>query len=189
MSVRPLAIGVVAAALMAGPAAASDFFVPSTPQPFLPFSGFGWEGLYVGVQAGALFNGDTPVGTQPAGTVQGTIGGVVGVNFIPVDPILVGLEVQGDYVWGSNFDAGLFLLNARLGAVVTNEIVVYATGGLGTVIQAGAASGVYALGGGVEYALTDSVSLRGEVLGLGDFNAGTPFFQSTRATLGAFYHF
>ena len=54
----------------------------------------------------------------------------------------------------------------------------------------GASTSVYQLGAGVEFAVTDAVTVRGEVVGQGDFNgASDPFFESAKATVGVFYHF
>src|SRR5690606_3365062 len=128
----------------------------------------------------------------------GVIGGVVGANFIPVDPFLVGVEVQADYIWGEDADAGLILALLRAGAVVTDQVVLYAAGGVGSVFGNGDSEGVYALGAGVEFAVTQNVSVRGEVLGIGDFDdadaffapAGNDaFFDAAKATVGVFYHF
>lgn len=192
MFVRSLTLGVAAAALMAGTATAADLFVPTTPPPvFVSEPSIGWEGLYVGVQGGGLF-------AEQNGTNQtyGVIGGVVGANFIPADPILVGLELQGDYIWGNGQDAGLFLALARVGAIVTDEVLVYATGGVGSIFAAGDSEMVYALGAGVEFAVAENVSVRGEVLGLGDFDQGAgpwvsngDFFGGAKATVGVFYRF
>jgi outer membrane immunogenic protein len=192
MFVRSLSLGVAAVALLAGGAQAADLIIPTTPQPIYESAGFDWDGLYAGIELGGLFNGSPAVGTQPASTTQGVVGGVVGVNFTVADPVIIGLEVQGDYVWGSAADAGLFLALARVGAVLTDEVLVYASGGVGVINRAGTSEGVYALGGGVEFAVTDSVSIRGEVLGLGDFSNAGPtdnFFESAKATVGIFYHF
>jgi outer membrane immunogenic protein len=196
MFVRSLSLGVAAAALLAGGAQAADLIIPTTPVPIYEAAGFDWEGLYAGVEAGGLFHGEGVVPGTLDNSTQGVIGGVVGVNFLVADPIIVGLEVQGDYVWGNGQDAGLFLALARVGAVVTDQVLVYAAGGAGVLARGGASDGVYALGAGIEVAVTDSVSVRGEVLGLGDFSTASggalgpdDFFESAKATVGVFYHF
>ncbi|MGV8955788.1 MAG: outer membrane protein [Cypionkella sp.] len=202
MFVRSLSLGVAAAALLSSGAMAADLIIPTTPQPIYEAAGFSWDGLYAGVEAGGLFNSNTAgvggggIGALLPNTTNGVIGGVVGVNFTVADPILVGIELQGDYVFGNNQDSGLFLALARVGAVVTDQVLVYAAGGVGAITTGGTSDGVYALGGGVEFAVTDNVSIRGEVLGLGDFGnsafasgAGDQFFDSAKATVGVFYHF
>jgi len=203
MFVRSLTLGVAAAALLSSGAMAADLFIPTTPAPIYESAGFSWDGLYAGVEAGGIFDGNTAgaagggIGFNGFGTTNGVIGGIVGVNFTVADPIIIGLELQGDYQFGNaGTEAGLFLALARVGAVVTDQVLVYAAGGVGVTSQNAASTGVYALGGGVEFAVTDNVSIRGEVLGLGDFGnaapgqgAGDQFFDSAKATVGVFYHF
>src|SRR5690606_23177588 len=101
--VRSLVLGVSAAALMVGGAQAADLIIPTTPQPIMESYGFDWEGLYVGARVGGQFVGTGPsvYGNLPVGGsfTQGVIGAAAGVNFIPADPLLVGVEVTGDYLW------------------------------------------------------------------------------------------
>ena len=190
MFVRSLSFGVAAAALMISGAQAADLMIPTTPQPVYEANGFSWDGLYAGVEAGGVFNGNNAVAGFNGGNTQGVIGAVVGVNFIVADPIVLGLELQGDYVFGSGNNSGLFLALAHVGAVVTDNVMVYAAGGVGGTTNTGNSTGIYALGGGVDFAVTDNVSVRGEILGLGDFDgASDNFFESTKATVGVFYHF
>ena len=192
MFVRSLSLGVAAAALLAGGAQAADLIIPTTPQPIYEAAGFDWEGLYVGVRAGGQFVGadaSTYAG-YPINSTSGVLGAAVGVNFIPVDPFLIGAEVTGDYIWTPMFSTGEFFANLRAGAVVTDQVLVYAIGGLGTNNRTGFSQGVYQLGAGVELAVTDSVTVRGELVGQGDFDgAADPFFEGAKATVGVFYHF
>ncbi|MBS3848339.1 hypothetical protein PSC71_15375 [Devosia sp. J2-20] len=191
MFVRSLSLGVAAAALLAGGAQAADLIIPTTPMPIYESAGFSWEGLYAGVNAGGVFTNANGLTNLQASTSQFSVGGAVGVNFIAYDPILLGLEVQGDYVFQDGDDAGMFLALARVGAVVTDQVMVYAAGGVGMTSRSGTTENIYAIGGGVEVAVTESVSVRGEVLGLGDFSsaAGDQFFDGAKATVGVFYHF
>lgn len=192
MSVRSVAAVMVASSCLVVGAQAADLIIPTTPEPMYEAAGFDWEGLYAGAELGGVFN-NFGVGSLPSNVTQGVVGGIIGVNFMVADPLLLGLEAQADYVWGSGGDAGLFLAMAHVGAVVTDRVLVYAAGGVGFQTMSGFDnSGVYALGGGVEVALTDSVTVRGEILGLGDFSgpfSGGDFFESTKATVGIFYHF
>jgi outer membrane immunogenic protein len=189
MFVRSLTLGVAAAALLSSGAMAADLIIPTTPEPIYESAGFSWDGLYAGVEAGGLFS-DGGAGTSDT---QGLIGAVVGVNFTVADPIVLGVELQGDYVFESDVgddDAGLFLALGHVGAVVTDQVLVYAAGGFGAVTANGDSNGVYALGAGVDFAVTDNVSVRGEILGLGNFDdANDDFFDSAKATVGVFYHF
>ena len=183
MFVRSLAIGVSAAALMVGGAQAADLIIPTTPQPVYAPAGFDWEGLYVGARVGGEFD-DT--------VTAGVVGAAVGVNFLPVDPFLLGVEVTGDYVWGDSIvDQGEFYANLRAGAVVTDNAMVYALGGVGFATRDGSDNiGLYQLGGGVEFAVSDAITVRGEVVGVGVFDdANDDFFDAAKATVGVFYHF
>ena len=208
MFVRSLSIGVAAVALMASGAQAADLIIPTTPEPIYESAGFSWDGLYAGVQVGGVFT--DIVAVDGAGVVVdddltfGVVGAHVGANFIVADPILVGVELQGNYLWNSDNDisAGEFLALGRVGAVVTDSVLVYGAAGVGTKfsddidfngVEAGVqdSTGIYALGGGVEFAVTDSVTVRGEILGIGYFedDAGDDFFDEARATVGVSYHF
>jgi outer membrane immunogenic protein len=192
MFVRSLSLGVAAAALLAGGAQAADLIIPTTPQPIYEAAGFDWEGLYVGARVGGQFTGDSAslYATTPINTTSGVVGAAVGVNFIPVDPFLLGAEVTGDYIWSNDFSSGEFFANLRAGAVVTDSVLVYALGGIGTNTRNNANEGVYQLGGGVELAVTDAITVRGELVGQGDFDGGSdPFFEGAKATVGVFYHF
>jgi len=195
MFVRSLSLGVAAAALMVGGAQAADLIIPTTPQPIYESAGFNWEGLYAGVRLGGQWVGTNQYGNIGTGAAitQGVVGAAVGVNFIPVDPFLLGVEVTGDYVWGNDLSTGEFFANLRAGAVVTDSVLVYAIGGIG--VQTGpnsaGSAGLYQLGGGVEFAVTDAITVRGEVVGQGDFADVAPdnFFESAKATVGVYYHF
>lgn len=193
MFVRSLSLGVAAAALMVGGASAADLIIPTTPQPIYEAAGFDWEGLYAGVRLGGQFVGTSAPGfaNQVNNTTYGVIGGAVGVNFLPVDPILVGAEVTADYIWGNNVtSSGEFFANLRVGAVVTDAALVYAIGGLGVSNTNNVSTGVFQLGGGVEFAVTDAVTVRGELVGQGNLdNNGGDFFKAAKATVGVFYHF
>ena len=200
MFVRSLVLGVSALALSVGAAQAADLIIPTTPQPIIATaSGFDWEGMYAGVRVGGqFFDGATTFGGIPATTgdvTRGVIGAAVGVNFIPMDPVLVGVEVTGDYVWGDGaVDTGEFFANLRAGAVITDNAMIYALAGVGiqTGDGVGSDNGLYQLGAGVEFAVTDAITVRGEVVGQGDFNetgANDRFFEAAKATVGVFYHF
>jgi len=205
MFVRSLSIGVAAVAIMASGAQAADLFIPTAPQPIYEAAGFSWDGLYAGVQVGGVF---TNIDEAAPGTETdlsfGVIGAHVGANFTVADPILVGIELQGNYAWNSDLDisSGEFLALGRVGAVVTDQVLVYGAAGVGTKFSDdidyesdgvfdGSSTGIYAFGGGVEVAVTDAISIRGEILGIGYFedDAADDFFDEARATVGVSYHF
>ncbi|MFK4809226.1 outer membrane protein [Devosia sp. ZW T5_3] len=188
MFVRSLSLGVAAAALLVGGAQAADLIIPTTPAPIYEAAGFSWDGLYAGVQGGGEFwDGDT----------YGILGAHVGVNFIVADPILLGLEGTAEYVWNDDIDSAEFFINGRVGAIVTDSVLVYALVGAGVENIDGRGvgiddnQGVYQLGAGVELAVTDSVTVRGQVVGYGYFDdaVGNDFFDAAKATVGVSYHF
>jgi outer membrane immunogenic protein len=186
MFVRSLAIGVSAAALMVGGAQAADLIIPTTPQPVMESYGFDWEGLYAGVRAGGVFADDVDT--------QFLLGAAAGVNFIPADPFLVGVEVTADYIFESDDFADYFdvFANVRAGAVLTDSALVYALAGVGFVDSEDSDSeAAYQLGAGVEFAVTDAVTVRGELVGQGlfDDSGDDEFFEAAKATVGVFYHF
>jgi len=203
MIARSLMLGVASAALMVSGAQAADLLVPTTPEPIYEAGGFDWDGLYAGVQLGGYFSDvDVFAGAPPVLVDEdiafGVIGAHVGVNFVVADPVLLGLEVQGNWLWNGDNDisAGELLALGRLGAVVTDQVLVYAAGGVGWQFSDDIDFGggddseaIYALGAGVEFAVTDSVSLRGELLGIGSFDDGDEFFEGARATVGVSFHF
>jgi outer membrane immunogenic protein len=176
MIARSLMLGVAAAALMVSGAQAADLIVqPPAADPIYESPLFNFEGFYAGVQGGGYFYN---------GGGNGLVGVVAGANFAVSDAILAGLEFQGDAIYENSntwtYDA---LLLAHLGAVVTDQVLVYAAAGVGSVDGQSA----YALGGGVEVAVSDSVSVRGEVLGLGAWNNSN--WSTGRATVGVLFHF
>ncbi|KKC31931.1 outer membrane protein [Devosia psychrophila] len=193
MSVRALLAGASLAILGSVAAQAADLIIPTTPAPIMESAGFSWEGLYAGVRAGGQFIGTDAslYAGSPANSTAGVLGASVGVNFLPVEPFLLGAEVTADYIWNNAAPStGEYFVNVRAGAVVTDSVLVYAIGGVGTNSRTGFNQGVYQLGGGVELAVTDSVSVRGEVVGQGDFDgASDSFFEAAKATVGVAYHF
>jgi outer membrane immunogenic protein len=179
MFLRSLTLGAVSVALLSTSAIAADLIIPTTPQPIVESAGFSWDGLYAGVQAGGEFH--------PSST-GGLVGIHAGVNFIVADPILVGIEGTAEYVWHSAASYGEYFINARLGAVVTDSVMVYALAGTGIASSGTSSDNLYQLGGGVEFAVTDSVSVRAQIVGVADY-ASANFFDAAKATVGISYHF
>nr|WP_314257110.1 hypothetical protein [uncultured Devosia sp.] len=187
MLVRSLALGVAAVALLSSAANAADLIIPTSPEPIYEAAGFDWEGLYAGARIGGVFADDALGDTE----TNLSLGGAVGVNFLPADAFLLGVEATADYVWTDGDDYGDFFANVRAGAIVTDSVLVYALAGVGVAATDGDSEGAYQLGGGVELAVTDSVTIRGEIVGQGFFDdaAGDDFFDAAKATVGVFYHF
>ena len=172
---RSLMLGIASAfALGTGAAVAQGDFSPS-----LYGSGYGFEGFYAGVLLGGVFDGTSAYLTAPDVNAI-SLGLAVGVNFYLTESVVGGLEVQGGANIGANAITYDALGLARLGFAPGDDIMVYGVAGLGTV----GASGVYAFGGGVEAAVTQSIGVRGEVLGIGTWGA-TP--NAVKATAGVIW--
>lgn len=179
---RKLALAAAALAVTGSAAMAADLYVPETPAPIVEASGVGFEGLYAGVQLGGYF--------EDGADTQALIGGVVGYNFA-ADPVFAGVELQGNYYFeNDDFDAaGEILALAKLGFVATDNFAVYATGGVGYVWQDVADDyAEFALGVGAEFKVTDDMSIRGDILAIGD-DDDTDMFDGARATVGVLWHF
>jgi outer membrane immunogenic protein len=165
-----LLAGAALAVMTASAASAADLLTPVDPIYESPL--FDFEGLYVGGTAGGAFTG----------TGYGTLGVVVGANFAVTDGIIAGVEFQGDTYWGGGgyaaYDA---LALGRIGGFVSDNAMIY--GDLGAGVLNG--TPVYAFGGGVELAMTDQISVRGDLQGLGAFGA-TP--SVAKATVGLLWH-
>ena len=127
--------------------------------------------------------GELPGGHQhDQGVGGGTVGIVAGVNFAMSDMILAGLEFQGGVMWpDSDWDWEAYALG-RVGVTVSDGIMAYGAAGLGRASGAG----VYAFGGGVEVAAFDPISVRGEILGVGEWGEGP---SAAKATAGVLFHF
>jgi outer membrane immunogenic protein len=163
--------GAALAVSMATSASAADLLV--TPDPIYNSPLFDFEGLYIGGTGGASLSG---------GTLFGNLGGVVGANFAITDGIIVGGEFQADTYWNGGGYAGYDVLGlARVGGFLADNTMIY--GDVGAGLMNGTA--VYAFGGGVELALTEQLSVRGDLQGIGAFGGGP---TTAKATAGLLWH-
>jgi outer membrane immunogenic protein len=170
---RVLLAGVAASALLISSAQAADLLVGGL-DPVYDSPLFSFEGFYVGATAG--------VGAFPVPGVVGTVGVVAGANFEVTDAFLLGGEFQGDALWNGGgfvgFDA-LFL--GKIGAYLADDIMLYGSGGGGWV----AGVGSYAFGAGLEMAVAEQISVRGEVMATGTWGAMP---NGGKATVGVLWH-
>jgi outer membrane immunogenic protein len=167
-----LLAGAALAVSFASSANAADLLMRPA-DPIYSSSLFNFEGLYVGGSAG---------GAVEAGSLYGTLGVVVGANFAVSDGIIAGLEFQGDTYWnGDGYAAYDALALGRVGGFISDNTLLYGDIGGGFVDG----SGVYAFGGGVEMGLTDQMSVRGDLQGIGNFGA---FPTVAKATVGLLWH-
>lgn len=166
-----LLAGAALAVSMTGTAFAADLL--TTPvDPIYSSPLFNFEGLYVGVQGG---------GALSSGTPYGVLGVVVGSNFAVTDGIIAGVEFQGDAYYNGGFTAYDALALGRVGGFVSDNMMVYGELGAGFTNT----TPVYALGAGVEMAVADQLSVRGELQGLGAFGAMP---SVGKATVGLLWH-
>lgn len=175
---RGLAIAALIAAAPAAARAADPLAVALSTEHALPVTdtAFDWNGFYAGVYGVAQ--------TSLAGGMQLGLGVDLGVN-ARFEFVLVGAEVAiqglGGGAGASAYVQGL----GRAGVVATEDLILYAAGGVGTDI--GPVGGTDALlGGGVELALTDAVSLRGQYLHGFAITGGNP---KNQVSVGANFHF
>jgi outer membrane immunogenic protein len=179
-----------AALVVSGSAAmAADLYVPEAAAPIIEATGSSFEGFYAGAQLGGVFYSDDYVDTDASISV----GGFVGYNFA-ADPLLLGVELQGNYYFDNDdgVDAyGDLLALGKVGFVVGPNVALYATGGVGYVWTDGEDFAQYALGVGAEMKVTDDMSIRGEILGINYDDAidNDDMFESARATVGVLWHF
>ena len=176
-TLRTLVLGITASTLVGTATIAADF---STPYVAPLSTGFGFEGFYAGVLLGGILDGGSSYLTAPD-TVALNAGLAVGVNFYLTDSVLGGLEVQGSAEFGATATRYDGLILGKLGFAPTPDFMAYGTGGIGLAGN----STVYAFGAGAEVALADSMSVRGEILGLGPFGAAP---DAAKATVGLLWH-
>lgn len=111
-----------------------------------------WSGAYAGVSLGYGFAGDTDVGSPYNNSIDTDgflIGGFAGYNW-QAGNMVAGVEGDVGYSWEDGSNAGLKSesgvegsLRARLGYVISPDLLVYATAG-------GAAKSLEVSGGGVK---------------------------------------
>ncbi len=169
MRARSLMLGVAATfALTAGA------FSQSLSDPYAGYGGVGFEGFYAGVLLGGFFDGTSNYLTAPD-TNAISLGAAVGVNFYITDSVLGGFEVQGTANFGTTATAFDALALGRVGFAPSDDFMVYGASGLGVA----SGQGVYAFGGGVEVAAYDSLSVRGELLALGEWGTAPDAVKGT----------
>ncbi len=192
--------------------------------PFVQAPSFTWTGLYAGLNAGYAFGqfNDNNIGGNRFRKADGFVGGgQIGYNY-QINQIVLGVEADGQL---SQFDAKANPINARgygkgevgyFGTVrgrlgyAMGRTMIYGTGGWaygqakvstvpGVAINALASdknnlSG-YALGAGVEHALTNNITVRGEYMYV-DLDKKAYFLPNTKVgtdfsvvRLGANYKF
>lgn len=137
---------------------------------------FSWDGFYAGVYG--------VTDSSSAGQDQYGLGIQAGVN-TQFEFLLAGAEVS---VQGLSGDVGTTTYGqilGRAGLVVSDDVLVYGAGGYGLDLGAPEDDDLL-LGGGLEVAVTDSVSLNAQYLRGVPLSGGDP---TNQVTLGAKFHF
>lgn len=138
---------------------------------------FDWNGFYAGVY-----------GVGQVGSTSGTQVGLginAGVN-AQLDFFLIGGEVAlHGLTSGSALDTAYGQILGRAGVVITDSVLLYAAVGYGLDVTAFAEDDLL-LGGGVEVAIADELSLRAQYLHSFPLSGGN---TKDQVTLGAHFHF
>ena len=166
---------IIAACIVVAPATAiaADQFDMSAP---VASSSFDWNGFYAGVY-----------GVTQSSSLGGAQAGI-GVNLgaeARFEFVLVGAEVAVHFLDGGAGNGAYAQVLGRAGVVATDNLVLYGAGGLG--LDLGAAGGTNTLlGAGVELALTETMSVRGQYVHGFDMVGTNP---SDQVSIGANFHF
>jgi outer membrane immunogenic protein len=172
----------VAAFIAAAPSfafAADALTIPVSTEAAVPIAEgphFDWTGFYGGIYGVAQ--------SGPVSGLQYGAGLALGAN-LAIDFFLVGGEVAFHGLLGGAGSTTYAQVLAKGGLLVTDDIAIYAAGGYG--INTGAPVEDQALlGGGVEFAVSEDVSLRAQYLHGFPITGANPVEQ---VTLGANLHF
>jgi outer membrane immunogenic protein len=177
---KKVALSALATTLTMGTAFAADLITVPTSTPVeVPVheeAGFDWSGFYAGVY-----------GVGQNGSVSGMqygLGVQAGVN-AQFDFYLLGAEVAVHGLTGGVGNTSYGQILGRAGLVVTDDVLVYAAGGYGLDLGAPEEDDLL-VGGGVEFAVTENVSLEAEYLHGFPLSGGN---AKDQVTIGANFHF
>lgn len=149
---------------------------PAAELPVTDQSTLDWNGFYAGVFGG--------VQSSPAGGSQYGLGLDVGVN-ARFDFFLVGGEVAVQGLGGGAGGTSYAQVLGRAGLLATDDVALYGAAGYGIDLGAPDESDLL-VGGGVEVALTDAVSVKAQYLHGFPVTGGN---SKDQVTVGAAYHF
>jgi outer membrane immunogenic protein len=158
MKLRTALLAAAATTLLAGAANAADAIgIVPAPAPVTPVydSVYNWDGFYAGVSVGAINDIDDD-------ETNWTVGVQAGVN-AGFDFFLVGAEVAIDAAFDDDIYAYGSIL-ARAGVLLGDPLLVYGAVGYGSDFGADEVGHHILAGGGLEFKVTEEVSVRGQYL-------------------------
>jgi len=142
-----------------------------------PPPAFDWSRLYVGAIGGIWLE------TDPIALYSGRVAAIVGKGFTIGERLVVGVELQAGIYDFTDPTLEVFGLG-RAGLLFGERVLAYGIGGIGWEATAWA----FVAGGGVEVALGDRLSLRGETMAYWEFGNG-PIPGYISLTGGLAWHF
>ncbi len=154
-----------AAAMLAAaavvPASAADLPVQAAPMPvpaYAPVPVFTWTGLYIGANAGSAFHVD---GDDNA---RFTAGGTLGANW-QIGTFVLGIEGDFNYLDRDFHEEWFGTVRGRVG-VAFDRALIYATGGAAFLdsFNHDDVDTYGVVGGGVEFAVADNITVKLEYL-------------------------
>lgn len=152
------------------------------PAPIVDDSNFDWNGFYAGVNASAENDIDES-------ETNWALGAQAGVN-TTFDFFLAGAEVAIDGVFDDPDMYAYGSALARGGVLITDELLAYGAVGYGTDFGAAEGTGDHILaGGGLEFAATENVSIRGQYLYGWDQSNDAFSSDVHKFQVGANFHF
>jgi outer membrane immunogenic protein len=178
INVKMLAIAALTAILPAGAYAADAIELTISSGAAVPVyddGGFDWNGFYAGVYGIGQYS--TLNGGQYGAGVN------LGVN-AQFDFFLIGAEVALHGLTNGTVNTAYGEVVGRAGLTITDDVLLYAAAGYGLDLSGGQSDAL--LGGGLEFAATDDITIRAQYLHGFPVTGGNPKDQFT---VGANFHF
>lgn len=179
MSLLKLSLAALSASFLISSVQAADLILMEADPIIEMASPSGFDGPYAGI-----------LGTAGSdGIPFGGVGVVVGANATVGGSLVLGAELQGTVFFNNvvGYSGAELLALGRVGFAASDAVLVYAAGGVGYFWPVAAAGApFYAVGVGAEFAVSDDMAVRAEVLGFGDFGVAPTGY---RGTIGLLFQF